>query len=297
MSSRPHRTSSLVDPRAFLPSAPPDSPIWALVDSFEAASNGMANPEAASRLAEMDDAVFAPWRALVRALSALYAEDTAALETALERIPADSPPAALAPLFRAWLAPSPADCAAALGEGSSAVAGLYRRVFTDHHPLAQLAEQADEALRHGMTDHFEALSSRVLRDLGETPRSDGPLLALRYAAHCLSALDREGCADVDFFGLLLRVLGRQDGLIALGLALVGRDDSAALSAIRGALATDGRPRFADDEVRAVLRAAAEILADQGTRGGTPGAAGAKRRRTGGYAEREGQLELFSGGQP
>jgi len=295
MISRPQRTEALVDPRAFLSSAPPDSAIWVLADAFDAATNGMAMHEAAARLSEIDEEAFVPWKSLVRAIAALYAEDPAALEAAVDRIAPGTPPAALVPLFRAWLALDLDGCAAELTEASSAVAALYRRVFSDRHPLEQLAEQADEALRHGMTDHFEALSSRVLRELRESSHSEGPLLALRYAAYCLAALDRERCADVDFFGLLLRMLGRQDGLIALGLALVGRDDSAALSAFRGALESDCRPRFADDEVRAVLRAATEILAEPERHGCPPAHDDKKRRRSREAAEREGQLELFTGG--
>lgn len=284
MTHRQTRDDAIVDPRAFLSTASPASPLWALVDSFDAATNGMTNPEAAARLSETDEEAFRPWKALVSALRSFYADDAGGLSDALDRIPDSAPPAVLKPLFRAWAAEPDASAAELLAEAPAAVAGLYRRVVTDSHPVEGLAEQAEEALRQGMVEHFEALACRVLRELHETTRSDGPLLALRYAARCLELLAGEGEEDTAFFSALIRTLGRADGLTALGLALVGQEDKAAAAAFRGALTYGGPSAFLDAETRTVLAAAVEILESSGPKA-------EKRRRA--AREAPGQLPLFS----
>ena len=160
MTHRRTREDDIVDPRAFLPSASPFSPLWALVDSFDAATNGMTNPEAAARLSETDEEAFRPWKALVSAVRSFYADDAAGVFDALDRIPDSAPPAVLKPLFAAWAAAPDIPAADLLAEAPSAVASLYRRVVTDSHPIEGIAEQAEEALRQGMVEHFEALACR-----------------------------------------------------------------------------------------------------------------------------------------
>ena len=284
MTHRQTREDSIVDPRAFLSSASPLSPLWALIDSFDAATNGMNNPEAAARLSETDEEAFRPWKALVSAIRFFYADDVGGLFDSLDRIPDIAPPAALKPLFLAWASSPEVPAAESLADAPAAVAALYRRVVTDSHPVGTVAEQAEEALRHGMVEHFEALACRVLRELRETPRADGPLLALRFAARCLALLAEEEVEDSACFSALLRTLGRADGLTALGLALVGQDDKAAAAAFRGALADCGPATFLDAETRSVLAAAVEILESSGPKA-------EKRRRP--AREAPGQLHLFS----
>lgn len=288
------KSEELIDPRQYLRSAPPASPIWILTDALEAATNGMANPDAASRLSDIDEDAFIPWKALVRAIDALYAEDDAAVEVSLERIPDASPPGALKPLFRFWLDYPGEESEKDLEDGSAAVAGLHRRVFSDDHPIGSLAEQAEEALRHGMTDHFEALAGRILRELRENPRSDGPRLALRYAALCLKAMDDTGVSDSDFFSLLIKVLGRQDGLLAMAFALVGHDDMTAASTMRNALGSDGDHAFADPISREVIRAAADILSQAEHAEAPAHGNGSRIRRKSRGGDGAGQLDLFGG---
>ncbi len=256
---RSTREDVIVDPRAFLSAAPPASPLWALVDSFDAAANGMTNPDALSRLSEIDEEAFRPWKALVSALRALYADDPGGVCEALDRLPDASPPAVLKPLFKAWASAPEGSAAELLADAPAAVATLYRRVIADSHPAESAAEQAEEALRQGMAAHFEALACRVLRELHETSRADGPLLALRYAARCLALLDEADTESETFFPAMMRTIGRADGLAALGLALMGKDDRAAVAAFRGALGSPTQRGFLDAEARQVLAEAVSIL--------------------------------------
>jgi len=199
---------------------------------------------------------------------ALYSGDPPSCERALGSIGEGTPPAALVPFFRAWLvACRPGETKQLFRESSGgidaadrAVAKLYGRVLTDAHPLTILSEQAEEALRHGMLEHFESLCYRILRDLQEQRLCDGPLLAIRFAVSSLKALDEAGYGDTDFFSVILRALGRSDGFCALALSLMDRDQVAAAAALQGSLeAADGV--FVRGSMRRLLERAQGTLVD------------------------------------
>ena len=274
-----HVESYIVDPRPLLEAARSDSPLWALADAFDSVANGMKNPDADEKLARVKLGAFEPWKLLVQAISALYADDTEACLELARRIDGTSPPAALVPLFEAW-----ATGPKALNRASAATALLYRRVLADVHPLEILAEQAEEALRHGMVERFEATSRRVLTELAELPRSNGSLLAIRYALHCLALLDKESCEDIQFMETLSKALGRADALLAVALALLEVDEEAAAAALRGALACGEDGRFLRGPMRTVVAAAAKVL----SRPESPGRTRPARDCL--------QLDLFSGAQ-
>lgn len=253
---------ALIDPRAFIDVAPPSSPLWPLIDAFDAATNGMENPEAYSRLAAVEEEAFAPWKALVAAILAFYAEDPRTLDSHLARIPENSPPAVLTPLFRAWLGAPSGARAEALTDAAPGVSALYRRLTTDPHPLQAVAEQAEEALRQDMIEHFEKLSCRVLKELHEASFAGASVQALRYAARCLDSLCAAGRDDTDFYAALLRSLGRADGLTAIALALIDRDDQAAASAFAGTLESRDGGFFVDDDMKPVIEAAIGMLRNE-----------------------------------
>ncbi len=252
----------IIDPRPLLEGAPPSSPLWALADAFDAAANGMENPEADARLQAATETRFRPWKAAIAALKALYADDRRSCREAAASIDPDSPPAVLAPLFRAWTLSTAADRSLAmekeLAGAETAVAELFGRLIVDAHPLGIQADQAEEALRQGMLDHFERSAARILRELHANRNVDGPSLALRYAARCLALLSEEGQEEADFYSVIVRALGRADGFLAIGLSLVERDDCAAAAAFRGALeAGDGV--FLAGPLRSLVAQAADIL--------------------------------------
>jgi hypothetical protein len=257
----------IIDPRPLLEGAPPSSAIWALADAFDAATNGMENPEADARLLSATEPAFRPWKTMIAALKALYKDDREACLAAASSIEADSPHAVFVPLFRAWSLSSGSGRDAIvqreLAEAAEAVSELYGRLVTDAHPLGVLSEQAEEALRQGMIEHFEHSAARILRELHGNHRADGPFLALRYASYCLALLDEEGREESDFFSVIVRSLGRADGFLSLGLALIGRDACAAAAALRGALeASDGA--FLVGSMRTIVAEAADALEDSET---------------------------------
>ena len=283
------RDDVIVDPRAFIRSVPPSSPLLALVDAFDAAANGMINAEAASRLSDAEEESFRPWKALVSAIRAFYDDDGAAVIDTIDRISDSSPPAVLKPLFRAWALSPDVPAAQSLKNASAAVAALYQRLFSQTHPAAALAEQAEEALRQGMVDHFEALACKVMRELQESARIDGPLLALRYVERCLALLDESDEEDGAFFEAVIKNLGRADGFASLALALIGRDDAAAAAAFRRALEAPSHRLFFEGDLRAVAAAAAAIL--EGGLRDTNKHQG-RTRKTRAKQAVAGQLELF-----
>jgi hypothetical protein len=262
-------------------SEPPQSPAWSLVDAFDAVTNGMEDPGCFSQLDRITEARFQPWKALIRGIRALYGDDPGACQRALDALEDDSPPAVLKPLFRAWLSRQGREHRESIFEELSgacdSVADLYRRLLIEPHPLSLLAEQADEALRHGLEEQFAILAGKVMRALGD--QRGGPLLALRYARYCLDTLDQAGYGGADFFFTVIRTLGEADGFCALAFALIGKDDRAAAAALEKALAA-GDGRFLDPPMAALIGEWLPALKSRG-----------ERRRAEG-AEAPGQLDLF-----
>jgi hypothetical protein len=282
-----------VDLYTLMETFPQDSPLWSLVDAFDAATNGIENPEALARMELITDPSLRPWKALVRGIRALYAGDIPACRAAADSMEDDSAPGTLKPLFRAWLSrQGKGDRDRIFGELSGAcdsVAKLYRRLLIEPHPLAPLAEQAEEALRHGLEKQFEGLALRIIKTLREERRCDGPLLALRYARRCLGLLDQAGYGGTEFISGVIKTLGEADGFCLLGFALIGKDNRAAAAALRKALnAGDGlflRDR-GKDPMAALLAEALPLL--EAPREGAPRAAGKQGRRK----KPSPQLELF-----
>jgi len=282
----------IIDPRTLLVSAPPHAPFWALIDAFDAATNGLENPEASARLDQIEDPVVQPWKTLIAAIRAMYAQDETRCAGLLDLLEETSAPACLKPLFRAWLhtrGSAPAHAALRdLADSPAAVALLFQRLIAGTHPLVLLAEQAEEALRQGMTDHFEGLSFRIMRELQALRRCDGPVLAIRYALRSLRFLEESGYPGNDYFSVVVRALGQGDGFFALGVALLEVDGKAAATAFRGALdADDGH--FADAAFRPVLTDLLALLDAQ-----DPAASGIARGRLKNRKPRcsPDQLDLF-----
>lgn len=234
----------ILDPREILKQHKPDPLQLALLDAFDAATNGMENPEAMIAIQHSKEAFLQSWIELVYAIRALYEEDSDTCLLHTRRIHDSSPPATLKPLFMAWIQASNFNKATNMleksGEVPLALLELFGSLFSGPHPAEALAEQAEEALNHAMTEQYEHLIYRILRMLQDQKRSDGPLLAVRYAVYCLNQLHAAGYAKTEFFSLIIRALGHADGFYALGVSLLDHDLEAAQSALRAALeAQDG----------------------------------------------------------
>jgi hypothetical protein len=260
-----------------LESCPRNSPYWSLADAFDAATNGMENPESFSRMETLEDPRFRSWQALIRAIKALYAGDLPACRAATEAMAEDQAPGVLKPLFRAWMyrhdSKNRDGIFEELSRSCDAVAELYRRLILEPHPLSLIAEQAEEALRHDLPEQFSTMAVRIMRKLREERCCDGPLLALRYARYCLKLLNQSGYGDSGFFSAIISTLGEADGFCALGFALIGKDNQAAAAALEKALqAGDGL--FVDGGMRDLIAEVISLL------GGSPGRKGspAKTRK-------------------
>ncbi|GAB1483857.1 hypothetical protein MASR2M78_26730 [Treponema sp.] len=200
---------------------------------------------------------------MVGAICALYSDDTATCLRLAKEIPEGTPPAGLKPLFFQWAGKGGegdrnADADGEHQKPSPAVSRLFYTIIAEQHPLSLLAEQAEEALNQGMLEHFETLVFKILRELHEQPRADGPLLALRFAAKCLKDLEAAGQSDGNFFSTIIRALGRSDGFLALGLSLLGRDNEAALAALNAALQADDQ-LFLTPSIRRIVEETISVL--------------------------------------
>ncbi|MDR0387717.1 MAG: hypothetical protein LBH57_06735 [Treponema sp.] len=269
---------------------PPDSPAWSVVDAFDAVTNGIDNPESFARMEELRESRLQPWKYLIYGIRSLYSGDIPGCRAALETIDENSAPAVLKPLFRAWIARQGAGRRETffdeLSGACKAVIGLYRRLLVAPHPLSLLAEQAEEALNHGLVEQFAFLAGKIMKSLQEQKHGDGPLLALRYVRYCLNLLDKAGWEDADFFSVTVKTLGEADGFCVLGLALIGKDNEAAAAALEKALASGGG-RFLDAAMASLIAGFLPVLRDRGVRG---------RRISGAWPAHPagGQLELFGG---
>ncbi|MDR2111476.1 MAG: hypothetical protein LBP32_09245 [Spirochaetaceae bacterium] len=285
MNRSPDQTPDLY---ALMENLPGDSPAWNLVDAFDAVTNGIENPEALAGMDRIGESALEPWKTLVRAIRALYAGDIAGCRRASEDLDETSAPGVLKPLFRVWLTRRGTKhrdiIFQELSGSRDSVINLYRRLIIEPHPLALMAEQAEEALRHGMDEQFGGLAPRVLRELQDQRRCDGPLLAIRYGLYCLRLLDQAGYGGDNFFSIILKTLGRADGFCVLAFALIGRDNEAAAAALRGALEAEGG--FFLDGTMAPLIGEILVLLEAETPKRPPRAPVRKKRKP------SPQLELF-----
>jgi hypothetical protein len=259
-----------------LESCPRNSPCWSLADAFDAAANGMENPESFAKMETLEDPRFRSWQALIRAVKALYAGDLPLCRAAAEAMEDDQAPGALKPLFRAWIhrhdTKNRDGIFEELSRSCDAVAELYRRLIVEPHPLSLMAEQAEEALRHDLPEQFSAMAIRIMRKLREERRCDGPLLALRYALYCLELLNRAGYGDSGFFSAIIGTLGEADGFCALGFALIGKDNRAAAATLEKALqAGDGL--FAAGAMRDLIARVISLLRTSPRTKGSPAKTG------------------------
>lgn len=280
---------------ALMRSYPPASPAWSLVDAFDAVTNGMDNPESFTCMEKVGDRQLQPWKHLIYGIRSLYSGDMSGCEAALEAIEDDSPPGALKPLFRAWIARQGTGHRETifdeLSGACNAVTSLYHRLIVEPHPLSFLAGQAEEALNHGLTEQFALLAGKIMKSLLEQKHGDGPLLALRYVRYCLDLLDKAGWEESDFFSVTVKTLGEADGFCVLGFALLGKDDEAAASALEKALATGGS-RFLDADMASLINEFLPALKKRGMRRIPEGRKGQSAVHQETKEPVFGQLELF-----
>lgn len=235
----------IVDPYTLLEQPNPLPEHWALVDAFDAVTNGMDNPEALKRLEHITDSELLNWKWLVIAIKAIYESNKRAVQEALQHIANNSPPGVLKPLFETWLSEGTGRSYKALP--NAALANVYSQLRRTQHPLALRADQAAEAIRQGVVYLFEQHFEKILYEMHHHLGADGPALAMRYGIDSLCTLHDEGYRMEDFLALLISTLGQADGCCCLALALLKKEDkephfrSRIIQAIDASLAaTDGK---------------------------------------------------------
>jgi hypothetical protein len=239
---------------------PKDSPAWFLIDAFDAVTNGLENPEAFSRIEQVDMPVFEPWKKLIYAIKALYAGDMLSCKKFAEAIDDNSAPAVLKPFFRAWICRQEGTDQESifreLTNSCKQVADLYKRIIIKPHPLYLLAEQAEEALRHELGEQFEYLALKVLSGLRDM--RNGAVLSIRYAVYCITRLNNTLSGGETFFSGMLKILGRSDAYCALGFTLIGKNNRSALAAFNLAL-REQDSSFLDADMRVLIARICEFM--------------------------------------
>jgi hypothetical protein len=242
--------SPIVDPYILLEQPKPLPEHWALVDAFDAVTNGMDNPEALEQIGVLDHTELASWKWLVFAIKALYEGNTKAVEQAVQHLPEGTPPAVLKGLFATWL--SEQNQRTFINIDEPGLADLYTKLRLHQHPLASRAEQTEEALKQGLIPLFEHHFEKILHELYHVQAEAGPGLAIRYGVHTLCILHEMGCRLEDFLTLLVQALGEADGCCCLAIAFIKLQEThpglqeRTLKAIEACLsAKDGRFAKAD----------------------------------------------------
>jgi hypothetical protein len=203
---------------------PDDHPLkieaLAVRDAFEAATNGMASPEAEEAMDAIPrDAVFAPWVLLIRAIRDFYSGDSASAEAWAGRIPAGSYPARALPLFRR-IGPG----ADGGGFAAGAVSPFKEALFPDGDALPRLVEEIREALGQGMPEFAAVRAIRLVREFTERPSADPKSAVLAI----LAEIDSQGSDPDPFIQGLRGFLGESETLRLVALYLRGRDPALAL---------------------------------------------------------------------
>jgi hypothetical protein len=210
--------SPIVDLYTLLEQQKPRPEHWALVDAFDAVTNGMDNPEALEKIGFLENNELAHWKWLIYAIKALYEGNASMVEEALHHIPENSPPALLKPLFMTWLSEQCHVPAHYLDKPE--LLDLYTRLCLPQHPIASKAEQAEEALKQGFQPIFEQYFTKILYELYRMNTETGPILAVRYGIHTLCLLHEVGYRLEDVLPLLVQALGEADGCACFALAFI-----------------------------------------------------------------------------
>lgn len=208
--------NSIVDPYTLLEHPKPLPAYWALVDAFDAVTNGMDNPDALYQISNIDNGEIWNWKWLVFAIKALYEGNRDLVETAIAHIQDGSPPAVLKPIFELWLSEISNNRASSFE--TRELVDLYNSLRLSQHPLANRAEQVEEALKQGLLPLFEHHSEKILYELYHIDPQLGPRLAIRYGVHLLCLLHEAGYRLEDFLTLLVQAFGEADGCCCLALA-------------------------------------------------------------------------------
>ena len=221
----------------------------AVEDALEAVTNGMENPTVLERLHEVpDESLVGPWKQAVLAIKALYDGDREALDSALEIIPAESPPRRLAELVRSLIA-----------DGREA-GSFARKLLRTPDFVVSAGEQMEEALEMEMDDLFCDTAAMLIRDLGR----DYPEYAPEFAVWCFRRL-----ADRDFSLLPLikrfrPVFGGGETLRLAAIGVAAEDADASLFYwLKFIIASLQESRLEAGELGSALLIAAE-LAEQGS---------------------------------
>ncbi|AEJ19806.1 hypothetical protein [Gracilinema caldarium] len=210
--------SLIVDLYALLEQQKPRPEHWALVDAFDAVTNGMDNPEALERIRSLDSIELNSWKWLIYAIKALYEGNASMVEQAIHHISEGTPPALLKPLFTTWLSKRLQRQNLYLDKPE--LADLFTQLSLPQHPLVNRAEQAEEALKQSFLPLFEQYFIKILRELYQIDTETGPGLAVRYGIHTLCLLYEGGYQLENVLPLLVQALGEADGCACLALAFI-----------------------------------------------------------------------------
>ena len=194
--------------------AEPDSPELIVRDAFEAATNGMHNPEAMQRLENLDGgADVGYWKLLIRAIENFYKQDFGKVASLLTEINDESMPGRLKAvlLFMSGLQDFQQ-------QPSYHEEKLIKRVTEDSRFFASAVSQLNDSMEYG-GQLFTETASLLIKEIKVLNFEAAERLALWALNICLqNDFDEEPLADN-----IMMIFGQAEGLRLIALSLMEVD--------------------------------------------------------------------------
>lgn len=212
-----HTLSTLIaDPRLHLRDEllqiPPHIQDESLVisDALESVTNGMYNPSVLKKMGAIPEySPFAAWKQTILAILAFYRGDHDNMLQLLKKIPTDTPPAVLLPIFLHLSHLEPMD------EAPKEASSLIRMIKEDRTFLHSTVEQLEEYLDGDIEEAFGETTFLLIRDLiGSYPEA-----ARRYALWSMQTAIRREYDLTIYLSEFNSLFGRLEGLHMTALAL------------------------------------------------------------------------------
>jgi hypothetical protein len=201
------------DPRTLMKSASLQDPVWALIDSLDAVTHGLENPDAEELLENNTEEAYLAWRHLIKALKYFYSGRKNECLEILAKIDKSSPLFILRHLFLHWAGIQKLSESGLSEQVIQVLSSLYTKLIVTTHPLVTKMEQAEEALRQDMIEIFIKEARKILLTLLNSNEREKIIIAFRYARSILENIYDMGL-DINLVDdLIFSVFSQRDAWV------------------------------------------------------------------------------------
>ena len=188
-------------------------------DAFEAATNGMHNPEALNRLNGLDDDdEVKVWKSLIAAIISFYNQDFKGVGALLSAVPDDSPAGRLKPALLHMSGLRSLERRATYHEEK-----LIKKITEDSRFLASAIAQLNDSIEYG-GELFAETASLLIKEI----KSQNQNAAARLTLWCFSVCFSQGFDEEPLADNVLMLFGQAEGLRLIALSLMEDDPESAL---------------------------------------------------------------------